>query len=53
MIEIDGKNYCKVTVHIREEEARKYNLQPGMKVHGVSVIDNRTIWQLLFKTPVD
>lgn len=53
VIEENGEDYCIVNVRIKEEEARHHNLQPGMKVHGVSVVDNRTIWQLLFKMPVD
>lgn len=52
-VEVNGENYFILYVHIKEKDADKYNIQHGMKVHGVAVVDNRTIWQLLFKMPVD
>ena len=52
-VEVNGENYFILYVRIKEKDANKYNLQHGMKVHGVAVVDNRTIWQLLFKMPDD
>ncbi|MBR5440483.1 MAG: hypothetical protein IKV37_02860, partial [Prevotella sp.] len=45
----DGDNYFYAYSRLKKEIAAAHRLQPNMKATATIVIDNKTVWQRVFK----